>query len=81
MSEYQEAGRLLDAVLAGHRIEVMPEDPVGTILVVFKAHRDRPPEEPDDLLRGASDLCVDQVVKALETWLDYPAVTIEGDQE
>jgi len=79
VGEYQEAGRLLDAVLGGHRIEIMPNDPIEAIAIVFKAYRSSRRERPDDVVRSVAELYVDQVIKALETWLDYPVVTVEGE--
>jgi len=70
--EYQEAGRLLDGVLAGHRIEVMPEDPIGAILMVFKAYRDIGPLVAGPTMTIETELYVQEVIADLEGWLANP---------
>ncbi len=77
MSEYQEAGRLLDAVLTGHRIEIMPDDPVGQILLLFKAYWDsRSPLGPNEKWRAVmepdTEIYVQKVIADLERWLRNP---------
>jgi len=74
MSEYQEAGRLLDAVLGGHRIEIMPNDPVGAILMVFKAYRDIGPLAAGPTMTIESELSVQKVIADLEEWLANPVL-------
>jgi hypothetical protein len=79
MSEYQEAGRLLDAVLTGHRIEIMPDDPVGQILLLFKAYWDsRSPLGPNEkwrvVMEPDTELYVQKVIADLERWLARTAL-------
>jgi len=86
VSDYQEAGQLLDAVLAGHRIEITPEDPVKEILLVFSGYRGREQVVENWHHRAAPpasdeiDLYIEEVIDHIEHWLDYAIIAAKEDR-